>query len=207
VPRLTLAAEQEQLLGGQTDAAGTAVSASAASAAGTRPSAWSRSPARAARSRRSRCVGGRRERGLPAATPGRAATRRHRCTVARLMALPSTSCSCSVRCTSLNPAYVVRASARTRSRVVPARRLGAARPRLPWTSAAGPRASSDRTRRRTWRGERPSASAASVWVQVPLSTRVRTWARRCARARITISSSRLPSMPPTTATAPRGQNR
>ena len=151
------------------------------------PSAWSSSPSRAARSRRRRCLGARRERGLPSPAPR--STRR---TVVRPTRSRSTSASSSVRCWWLKPAYFACARATICSRTAAGSRFAGARPRLPCTRAAGPPAREAATRRRTWRTDSPSASAACAGVQSPATTRVSTSARRCSRVPNVICSSCMP---------------
>lgn len=80
------------------------------------------------------------------------------------------------------------ASARTRSGVGSSIRRGEARPRLPWTSPAGPAAMKRPLSRQTDRSDRPRSPPASAAVSSPAITFVTTHARRCSTVVIVIVS-------------------
>lgn len=132
-------------------------------------------PVAAIRSRRLRWRGGRRRRGL-----ARPAARRICWRLGRLISISSRSARSSVRCVSLTSPYVVRRSSTTRSRSAGSSRRPEGRPRLPWTSPAGPSRSKATRSRHSWRSESPTRSAASVIVSSCFRTRLRTQARRCS---------------------------
>lgn len=87
------------------------------------PSSWRRRPSAGIRSRRLRCFGGRRRRGLATSAP-----RRIRWRLGRLITIPSRSASSSVKGVSLTPVYVVRRSSTTRPRSTASRRRVDGRP-------------------------------------------------------------------------------
>jgi len=138
------------------------------------PSTCSSIPSWTRRSRRWRCCGGRRWRGLVSW-----AARRIRRTVLRERAIPSRSAKRSHKWLSLVPAEVVRLNSTTRSRTAAVTVCPGGRPRLPCGMAAAPSRRYAASRRRTCRSETPSWSAASTPVNAPSSTRfnviIRTW--------------------------------
>ncbi len=147
------------------------------------PSVWRSMPAWGIRSRRLRWRGGRRRRGL--AIP---AARRIRRTLTRLSVIPSRSASSSARWLSLAPSYRPRARVRTWSRAASSIRRDDARPRLPWTSPAGPSSPNRRLSRQTERTDSPRSSAASATRSSPAITFVNAHARRCSTVVIAIVS-------------------
>ena len=139
------------------------------------PSSWISMPSWGIRWRRTRCLGGRRRRGL--LNP---AFNKMRRSVVRPMWMPSRSASNSARWVWFAPSYLVLAK-RTRSAITASGvALDGLRSRWTWARAPAPYSRYATNMRRAWRVLTPINSAAWSNVTCSASRLLRTWSLLCS---------------------------